>query len=90
MIRSKETHLSKDWLLFGSVLVGLAVTAGYAFACAWWPFMDCRRCEGLGKIRSPSGRAFRRCRTCKGSGGRLRHGRRVWAWLAGVKKSAID
>jgi hypothetical protein len=54
-----------------------AVTLGYAVACWVWPFRPCRRCAGVGKRRSPSGRAFRYCPRCKGTGARLRAGR----WL---------
>lgn len=51
--------------------------AGYAVAVRFWPWANCRRCHGNGKSRSPSGKAFRRCPRCKGSGRRLRLGRRV-------------
>ncbi len=77
---------------WGLVLVGLVVavvwTAGYAAACAWWPFTACGRCEGTGKRRSPSGRAWRRCKRCKGTGGRLRHGRRIFNWLHVTREDA--
>lgn len=56
----------------------LIVVAGYVMACVVWPFTACRRCEGTGKHRSPSGRAWRECRRCEGSGRRVRVGRRVW------------
>lgn len=65
---------------FGALaLLALALAAGYLAACAVWPFTRCRnpRCEG-GKVRSPSGRSWRRCTWCKGSGMRLRAGRRVF------------
>ena len=64
----------------GPLLLALAAivwAAGYAVACAVWPFANCQRCHGNGKSRSPSGRAFRRCPRCKGSGRRLRLGRRI-------------
>jgi len=72
-------HLSAgQWLLL--ILSVLLVAAGYATACWWWPFMACTHCDG-GKIRSPSGKAWRRCRRCKGSGARIRTGRRIFNWL---------
>lgn len=64
------------------VLVLLAVTFCYALACWIWPFRACRRCHGLGKRRSPSGRAFRYCRPCKGTGARLRAGRWIYNHLS--------
>lgn len=81
--------VSKEWLVFWAVLAGLLWGLGYGGACAIWPFTDCGKCEGAGQFRSPSGKAFRRCRRCKGSGARVRLGRRMWTWLAGVKKSAV-
>lgn len=60
------------------VLLGLAVVVGYLIACAVWPFKSCRRCDGTGKLRSPSGRAWRTCPRCRGRRGRLRAGRRLF------------
>ena len=60
------------------ILLAVLVWAiGYALACAIWPFGSCARCRGDGKLRSPSGKAWRRCKRCKGTGARLRIGRRV-------------
>ncbi len=59
-------------------MTALAVTFGYIAACAWWPFRPCRRCDGTGRHRSPSGRAWRYCHRCKGTGARLRTGRLIW------------
>jgi DnaJ-class molecular chaperone len=56
--------------------VPLAV-AGYLAACRWWPYAACWRCHGDGKKRSPTGRAWRPCKRCKGTGTRLRIGRRI-------------
>ena len=58
---------------------GLAATALllYLAACRWWPFAACWSCHGDGKKRSPSGRSWRSCKRCKGTGQRLRVGRRV-------------
>ena len=61
-------------------------TAAYAAACAFWPFANCRRCDGSGKRRSPSGRAFRTCPRCRGTARRLRTGRRVFNWLSARRK----
>lgn len=66
--------MSRDLVLALAVLAALTV---YAAACRWWPYAACRRCSGEGKLRSPSGRAWRKCPRCKGSGARLRIGRRI-------------
>ena len=50
----------------------------YLAACAWWPFRAHSRCSGTGKLRSPSGRSWRRCPGCGGTGTKLRIGRRLW------------
>jgi hypothetical protein len=61
-------------------LLGLAVTAGLAYAGSCWlyPFARCGRCEGSGKRSRADGQVFDLCRRCKGSGRRLRYGRRAW------------
>lgn len=61
-------------------LLALAATAWlavYAFAAWVWPFTACRKCHGGGKLRSPSGRNWRRCKRCGGTGRRLRLGRKI-------------
>ena len=61
-------------LIAATVLAALV----YATSCTFWPISACGRCEGTGKHRSPSGRAWRACSRCTGTGGRLRLGRRLW------------
>lgn len=58
------------------LLVALAVA--YLVACVVWPYAACqaRGCKG-GKIRSPTGKAWRRCKRCAGKGERVRVGRKV-------------
>jgi len=63
------------WLCL--LLIAGAVVGGYLASCAIWPFANCRKCHGLGRFHAPSGRAWRRCRRCKGTGARLRIGRRL-------------
>lgn len=72
------------------ILAGLALlwTVGYLIACLIWPLKACRKCAGNGKIRSPSGRAWRRCPRCKGAGGRLRLGHRIAAVVFGRRRDA--
>lgn len=60
------------------LLLALAALAVYVAACAWWPFAACRRCAGTGKRRSPTGKAWRPCGGCGGTGRRVRGGRLVW------------
>lgn len=62
-------------------LAALLWAAGYVLACAVWPFTSHGHCNGTGKMRSPSGRAWRPCRGCGGSGTKLRIGRRAWGAL---------
>ena len=70
------------------ITIPLLITLGYAVACWIWPFKPCRRCDGNGKRRSPSGRAWRDCPRCRGGGGRLRAGRRIYNYLARTRKDA--
>jgi len=72
-----------------TLLFALAVvTLGYSFACWVWPFKSCPRCDGTGKRRSPSGRAFRLCRRCEGTGRRLRAGRWIYNRLSSTRRDA--
>jgi hypothetical protein len=59
-----------------AVLVAAGVV-GYLVMCAVFPYASCPRCNGSGKLRSPSGKAFRNCRRCGGKGSRVRLGRRI-------------
>lgn len=54
------------------ILIGLVVLGVYVGFCRVFPFASCRRCSGSGKYRSPSGKAYRWCGRCKGSGRRVR------------------
>ena len=65
------------------ILLALGAGAVYLAACAWWPFKACRRCDGCGKRRSPSGKAWRPCPRCDGSGRRVRFGRWLYETLRG-------
>jgi len=64
-----------------TVLTGLVAGAVYWVACLLWPFASCVKCNGDGKTRSPSGKAWRECRRCGGTGRRLRWGRHVINYL---------
>jgi hypothetical protein len=62
-------------------LVVLILLTVYVLACAVWPWTSCGRCEG-GRKRSPSGKAWRNCRSCGGTGKKVRLGRRMWTYLS--------
>lgn len=64
-----------------TVLTGLVAAAAYWVACLLWPFTACLKCDGDGKTRSPSGKTWRPCRRCDGTGRRLRVGRHVINYL---------
>jgi PHP family Zn ribbon phosphoesterase len=65
------------------LIAALGALVLYIGACAFWPFAACRRCSGSGKLRSPSGKAWRSCPRCGGSGKRVRVGRRIFESLNG-------
>jgi hypothetical protein len=60
------------------VAFGLAalvlLTAIYLLSCRIYPYANCGRCNGSGKSRSPSRKAFRNCGRCTGTGRRERAG----------------
>lgn len=58
-------------------LIVTAVAAFYLLTCAVWPFGKCRKCKGVGKFKSPFGKAYRHCPRCKGTGLRVRLGRHI-------------
>lgn len=65
------------------LLVALGALALYVGACVVWPFTAHGWCSGTGKRRSPSGKAWRPCGGCEGTGRRVRIGRRVYEILRG-------
>ncbi len=54
----------------------IAVGLYYAVACWWTPFVTCRRCDGT-KLRTDWRGREKPCRRCRGTGYRLRIGRRI-------------
>jgi len=67
-------------LLIPLLLTGYA--ACYLVVCAVFPWVDCRRCHGTGKLRNPiARRTFRHCPRCDGTGKRIRIGRRIYEHL---------
>jgi hypothetical protein len=78
-------HLATASALIAPLIV---LTLGYTLACWIWPFKHCPKCDGTGKRRSPSGKAFRLCRRCEGTGRRLRAGRWIYNRLSGIRRDA--
>lgn len=74
-------HTLGTWLLFATL-----AAVGYLVHCVIWPYRACRKCEGAGRFRSPSGRAWRYCNRCGGKGAQLRSGRRVWTHIKGIDR----
>ncbi|MFV2102804.1 hypothetical protein [Micromonospora sp. LOL_024] len=67
----------------------LAVLAVYAGSCILRPFRDCALCDGRGHHRAKSNRKLSRpCWWCKGTGKRLRYGRRLWRRARRVHRAA--
>lgn len=64
-------------------LAALLSLVVYAFVCWFWPWTSCRKCDGAGKFRSPSGRNWRKCPRCKGKGSKERLGAVVLRMLSG-------
>lgn len=75
-----------SWLILTTLAAG--AVAIYAGVCWHWPFTGCKRCAGTGRRASPSGKNWRRCRPCKGSGTRIRRGRWVLDKLRNAKEEA--
>lgn len=68
------------------VALVLVLGAAYLIACWRWPFTGHGRCSGTGKLRSPGGRAWRKCPTCRGTGTKLRVGRRLWGAMTSSRR----
>ena len=69
-------------------LIALGYATFYLIMCAAFPFGNCRRCHGTGKLYSRIfSKAFRLCPRCEGTGRRVRIGRRVYEYLRGEYKA---
>lgn len=64
------------------------LTGGYALLCWVLPFGRCWRCKKTGSHPRLITRKLTICRRCKGSGLRLRYGRRAYNYLARVQSDA--
>lgn len=54
------------------VLVGLVFLVLWLLSSLIWPYTQCRQCHGERRFRSPSGKHWRECPVCGGSGKRRR------------------
>lgn len=74
------------WIVGGLAALWLLA---YPVACLIWPYGKCRSCGGSGRRHATfGGKGFRYCRRCKGSGARLRIGRRIFNHLHVMRKDA--
>lgn len=75
------------WLV--ATLTVIVAVGVYVLSCWWWPFARCWCCDGKAH-HSPkdNSRISRPCRWCRGTGKRLRLGRRVWNRFAKIRKAA--
>ncbi|GAA1778986.1 hypothetical protein [Luedemannella helvata] len=71
-----------------ATLLGTLTAGLYAAACWALPFGRCRFCAGKGHYTTWILRRIKACRACKGTGLRLRHGRRAFNYLARIHRDA--
>lgn len=65
----------------------ITVIVVYVMACWVLPFGKCVHCSGGGTRKTITGR-LKPCRRCRGSGLRLRIGRRVFNYFAHLQRDA--
>ncbi|BFU47875.1 hypothetical protein [Krasilnikovia sp. MM14-A1004] len=70
------------------LLAATTLAIGYAALCWALPFGRCWRCKKTGSHPRLITRRLRTCRRCKGSGLRLRYGRRTYNFLARIHHDA--
>lgn len=70
------------------LLIATALLAGYTLLCYGLPFGRCYRCKKTGSHPRLITRKLTICRRCKGSGLRLRYGRRAFNYLARIHADA--
>jgi hypothetical protein len=69
-------------------LTATALVVGYVLLCWIKPFGRCWRCRRTGSHKRLITRRLRTCRRCRGSGLRLRHGRRIFNYFARIHREA--
>ena len=68
----------------GTILLILAVTAGWVISLWLWPYRPCGRCRGSQRNRGSNRRRHGDCSRCSGTGRTQRIGSRM------VHKAALD
>jgi hypothetical protein len=76
----------KVWLIVAAAVAGSAMY--YLGSCWLWPFRKCWVCDGTSKHSRRDRKVHRPCRWCRGSGRRLRIGRRIWNHFRGKQEAA--
>ena len=71
-----------------ATLLTITGSAIYALACWVLPFGRCRLCDGKGHRTTWILHRMRSCWLCKGSGRRLRYGRRAYNYLSRIHREA--
>jgi hypothetical protein len=82
-------YLGAHHVVFGALVV-TAWSLWYLACCAIWPFARCWWCRGNARKyqNKRTKKAWRNCRVCKGTGMRLRLGRRAWAYFGKSRQKA--
>jgi len=78
---SHTDHNPGAWILLATL-----TAVAYVAHCVIWPYRACPKCQGAGRFRSPSGKAWRYCNRCGGKGAQLRPGRRVWTHIKNANR----
>jgi hypothetical protein len=73
--------------LTATLITTIAITV-YALACWVIPFGRCHACKATGTRTTWITRRLRPCRRCKGSGRKLRYGRRAYNHLHHINRDA--
>jgi DnaJ-class molecular chaperone len=74
----------RDLVALILLLLGL-----YALSCAVMPWGKCHKCHGDKRIPTRSGRGMpRKCPRCRGTGIRLRVGRKIYNYVSDAKGRA--
>lgn len=75
------------------IFIGFAILlilgwVGVKLVQIWWfPDYRCRRCDGVGRFYGSNRKSSRACRRCGGMGRRIRIGRRIFNYIAKVRRA---
>jgi hypothetical protein len=72
------------------VLIILAIIGITISSCGEFPYRACRVCKGGGKLTNPFWRkSWKNCPKCKGTGKKIRLGRRIYEHVTGAPRMEI-